>query len=836
MSADGATDPIVIAFGELIDLDEPTRRMALDELRQRNPLLAESVARLLAHAGARTRILTSFASDESIAARTPRTFAAGETIGGFTLLERIGRGGMGEVWRARQAQPARDVALKLIHTSEGSPSTRIAALREPETLATLRHPSIATIHASGSDGSVTWIAMEFIADASPITDATRTLALRERIAILLAAADAVAHAHAAGFIHRDLKPSNILVDAAGRVKVIDFGIALPSATSIVADPRGACGTPAYIAPEALDPTTTQVDAHADVRALGVLLYEIVHGTLPAALCTEHPLELLRALRDERFAPPADAPRETRGDLSAIITRATAADPAARYATVAAFADDLRAYLAHRPVNAARPGAVARLRLAARRNPIAATLTAATFIALVAATGISTYYALYARQAAIEAGELARKTGETYSAFLDIFLPGDMSKPEIRSMTVEEYLRTRVANLERLAAKSMPHDQLHTKPGVAQTLQYACLSLGLAAEAERCAIAREIIETRAADPKGAIVGNRHLEALYARLARDPGDQAARTAIDTVIPEIIRQPAIIRAAPLSQIGSVDYYGDALMSAQVAQLLVQAAPRDPEVLLAALSRLAVAAHKSAEQGERLSAAHLANLHECVRLFREVAALPDSALRRQAQSLASGANMLFSSKLAIARTPELAPILIELSLIEDELRPRRTPAEACCTQLHYFDVMPMRLALAHEWDACAAALDALDLVVRERNLTLDPADIRNLALARAELAIHRASPTQPGAARAEALAILGAALAADPAAEDPYNAHSSFAAAIDRHATLAAELGLRDELLADLDRVNRFLGSITDNRVPRESLLQVGERIGMLLAALEH
>ena len=823
------TDALVTAFGQLSELEGAAREAALDRLRHDDPALAQAVARLLAHSTGTMRAFTDFAAKAADDAHARRTFSAGETIGGFVLTERIGSGGMGEVWRARQSQPTRDVALKLMQVDRHA-STRAAAVREPETLAMLRHPAIATIHASGVDASgIAWIAMEYIEGAVPLTAAARALPLRRRLELLADAADAVAHAHSAGFIHRDLKPANILVGTDGRVKVIDFGIALTAAER-AADPRTRCGTPAYLAPEALDGDPALVDGRADVRALGVILAEIAFGSLPEPLRTSNPIALLHAIRETAFTPPADAPRETRGELAAIIARATAIDPAARYRTVASFADDLRAFLAHRPIEAAPPGAVARLRLAARRNPLAATLVIAVFLCLVAATTVSTYYALYARQAAIEAGALATKTSDIYLAFLDIFLPDDIARPEIRRLTIEDFIRSRVTHLEEMAARSRPHEQLEGNASLPQTLQYACLALGLEEEAQRCALAREVLEARIADPKGAIARARHLESLYARLARDPNDRAARAAIDTMIPEILEQQSIIRAGALSQIGTVDYYGDALMSAQVAEALVAHDPGNTEVVVAAVSRLAISVRDAVDQGRPLAPADHANITRAIELLRTFVASPDQAKRIGICTIASTVNLFLSAGLPAAREPALIPSLIDLALLEHELYPKNPRL----VSLHYFDVTPLRLARAGAWDACATALDAVDHFVAERRLELDPSDLRNFALARAELAMHRGHGSQPGGGRAQALEILGAALASDPGLEDPYSAFESFVAALDRHATLASELGLRDAVLTDLDRANRFIANCGDRRAPGALALRVAEHIALLLKAM--
>ena len=795
---DDPNDPVVLAFGELLDLAPAEQRDALERLQREHPEVAARVVRLLQHASGRTRIFTSFAA--GAVAQPRRTFAAGELVGGFTLLEPIGRGGMGEVWRARQQQPARDVALKLIH-ADTSASARVAALREPETLALLRHPAIATIHASGTDGAVTWIAMEHVAGASTITEAARGRALSERIGLILTATDAIAHAHASGFIHRDLKPSNILVGADGQLKVIDFGIALSPSAGWTTDPRGACGTPAYIAPEALEPGTAVIDARADIRALGVLLYEAVHGTLPEALRSEHPLELLRAIRDERFAPPPRAPRETRGDLAAIIARATALDPARRYPTAAALAQDLRSYLAHRPIDAAPRGPLGRTRLAARRNPVAATLVAVTFLALVAATAISTFYALYARQAAIEAGTLTEQTSQTYSAFIEVFFPVGLDPREAESLSIKEYLRRRVTRLETQASSLRTIAAAGSFDDVAKTMQHACNSLGLPDEAERCMIVRELAAARGSDRNGFITRTRHLDGLYTRLARDPNDPAARAALDALIPGMLASQRIILAGPLSLIGGVDYLRQPMLSEQVARALVAAEPGNPEVVLSAVSRLFFSVYFAVERGEPLDADDIRMLGLAVSHVERLADDPDPSTMNTALGVANGIDLYFSANLAAAHDHRLIESLVRIGLIGD-----RGAADPSTIGVGYTAAVPMRLIARGDFASAAAVLDHVDRVVSASGLPVERAHAILLALARTALLLRTGSADDRSPAPARAIAFLTQAIAQDPLPSDRERAHEFHAQAIARLAELAAEQGdraLLDSLTARATRL---------------------------------
>ena len=234
------------------------------------------------------------------------------------LLEPIGEGGMGVVWRARHLRLGHEVAVKLL--SDVLAADADAALRlerEARTLARLRHPGIVRVLDLGRDGDRAYIVMELVA-GRPLSEA---LPLAEERAREIAAAvlDALAYAHGAGVVHRDVKPSNILLDAEGRVQITDFGLArghgVAGAEAAITTDGRVAGTPAYMAPEAL--AGAAPDPRMDVFSMGVVLYEMVRGVRPAG----------------SFAPLA-------GPLDRVVRRALAPDPAERYASAAEMRADL----------------------------------------------------------------------------------------------------------------------------------------------------------------------------------------------------------------------------------------------------------------------------------------------------------------------------------------------------------------------------------------------------------------------------------------------------------------------------------------------------------------
>jgi len=296
----------------------------------------------------------------------------GERIDGFVCTERLGAGGMGEVWKAWDTTLARWVALKFVRGTDPAEIDRFA--REARLAARLAHPNIAAIYAFGERDGRPYIAMQFV-NGRTLTKMPRS-ARRPLVEAIRDAARGIEHAHRAGIIHRDLKPDNIMVED-GRTLVMDFGLARPLAENVRLSATGLIlGTPPYMPPEQARGGT--LDARSDIYSLGATLYEMLAGRPPFRGATAYEV-LDRVIRDD--------PRPVPGELGLVVAKAMEKDPARRYATAAEFADDLDRWLNAEPILARPRTIVYRVcRRLARHKAVVAT-AAAGLAALIAALAI-----------------------------------------------------------------------------------------------------------------------------------------------------------------------------------------------------------------------------------------------------------------------------------------------------------------------------------------------------------------------------------------------------------------------------------------------------------------
>ncbi|MEQ8765382.1 MAG: serine/threonine-protein kinase [Planctomycetota bacterium] len=445
-------------FLELRDLPASERAVSLDRLQDAE-LRRELESLLTAHDEG-SRFLDAAASQMEQLGPTER-LGAGSRIDEYEILDVLGEGGMGIVYRARQARPERIVALKVIRPGWLNKTLLRRFENEGELLGRLRHPGIAQIYQAGAanspQGPLPYLAMELV-EGEAITDFAelRQLGIRARLGLVAKVCDAAQHAHEKGVVHRDLKPSNILVDDSGHPKILDFGVArvtepeLRTATLETATGQ-IIGTLPYMSPEQASGDPGRVDPRSDVYAIGVILYELLVGRLPQDLGDKILAEALRMIAEDDVTPPSSIDRVLRGDLETILLTALSKDLARRYSSASALAADIRRYLADEPILARPASTFYQMRKFARRHVgLVAGLTAA-FVILLAGTIVATALAIEAGRRAEDASrEKKRADREAHDARLardDAVLQAKISR-EQREIAVDQRKR---AEREAIAA-------------------------------------------------------------------------------------------------------------------------------------------------------------------------------------------------------------------------------------------------------------------------------------------------------------------------------------------------------------------------------------------------
>jgi serine/threonine protein kinase len=378
-------------------------------------------------------------TDAAIAPESP-----GTCIGPYKLLERIGEGGMGEVWMAQQQQPVqRKVALKIVKAGMDTRQVIARFEAERQALALMDHPNIATVFDGGTTANGRpYFVMELVKGV-PITrycDEHR-LTPRQRLELFLPVCQAIQHAHTKGIIHRDIKPANVLVapyDGRPVPKVIDFGVAKATGQRLTERTLftgfgAVVGTLEYMSPEQAELNNQDIDTRSDIYALGVLLYELLTGTSPLGhkrLKQAGLTETLRLIREEepprpstrlsasketlptiaaqRHMEPAKLTKALRGELDWIVMKALEKDRHRRYETASTFAADLERYLHDEPVLACPPSLSYRVGKFARRYRAVLGTVLLVLVVLVVGVAVSTWQAIRANLALKEAEAKFRK--------------------------------------------------------------------------------------------------------------------------------------------------------------------------------------------------------------------------------------------------------------------------------------------------------------------------------------------------------------------------------------------------------------------------------------------
>jgi hypothetical protein len=313
-------------------------------------------------------------------------------IPGYEVISFLGRGGMGDVYRAVQLSTRRPVALKLMRPDFTSERMRARFEREVELTARLDHPNIARVYDSGRAGEIYYYAMELI-EGEPLDRhvANNQLGRRAILELMRVAVRAVQHAHQRGVIHRDLTPNNVIVGPDGQPHVLDFGLAKPlvdEAAPAISVSREVIGTPAMMSPEQAAGESSRVDTRTDVYSLGVMLFKFLTGQWPHDISGSEEA-VLRRIRNEEVRRPREIVKDIDRDLDALLLKALARLPEDRYASAAELARDLDSYLAGDPILARRASlAYVAFKRIKKHAPAAA--IAAVGALLVVAVAVATF--------------------------------------------------------------------------------------------------------------------------------------------------------------------------------------------------------------------------------------------------------------------------------------------------------------------------------------------------------------------------------------------------------------------------------------------------------------
>lgn len=336
-----------------------------------------------------------FLEDPPSQPEVAKSLWVGKKIGQYRIERILAAGGMGVVYLARQEQPERTVALKLLKPDLITATTLKRFEYEAQVLGRLQHPGIGQIFEAGAvatdHGSQPFLAMEYI-DGVSLTQYAEVhrLSTGKRLDLFLPICDAVHHAHQRGIIHRDLKPANIMVDKSGQVKVLDFGIARATdskttlSTLLRTNVGQLLGTIPYMSSEQMAGRPDELDIRTDVYSLGVVLYELLTGDLPHDIRDKPIHEAIRIIQTEDPTPLSSRNRILRGDLDTIVRKALAKEKQRRYPSASEFAADLKRYLSHEPITARPASTFYQIGKFARRNK--ALVTGLTIAALTLVLG------------------------------------------------------------------------------------------------------------------------------------------------------------------------------------------------------------------------------------------------------------------------------------------------------------------------------------------------------------------------------------------------------------------------------------------------------------------
>jgi len=425
-SREGRLDEVIALYLWSVQNGTATEQQ---EWLARYPDLAPELAEFFADRGRMERLAGPVRS--ALAGRAPGTKVG--YIGDYEILEELGRGGMGVVYKVRQTSLKRLVALKMILAGVHASTQDLARFRaEAEAVARLQHPHIVQIHEIGVHQGHPYAALEFVEGGTLGQKLAGTpLPGRQAARLVETLAHAIHAAHKEGIVHRDLKPANILLAHSNSVqalelgsdpdatryepKITDFGLAkLVKEDSGQTKSGAIVGTPSYMAPEQAAGNTKQIGPTADIYSLGAILYELLTGRPPFR--AETPMDTLMQVITQEPVSPRQLQPTVQRDLETICLKCLLKDPRKRYHSAEALADDLRRFLDGRPIQARPVGLPERSWRWCKRNPVVAALLMLVALSMASGTAVATLFAIEAGdRAAAEATQRARAEQERQAA-------------------------------------------------------------------------------------------------------------------------------------------------------------------------------------------------------------------------------------------------------------------------------------------------------------------------------------------------------------------------------------------------------------------------------------
>lgn len=413
---------IELIYGEYVSRESMGETPSAQEYYDRFPAHASRLSRLfdvdalLAEGGAPSDATPAPGVDTL--PQSPAAIAPARRIGPFELIEKLGGGGMGVVYRARQDRPSREVALKLLRAGADAHASELFRFRrEAEAASRLQHPNIVTVYSVGEHEGQPYLAMELVTGGDLRSRLNgRPMSPGDAARLVQTLALAIAAAHEAGVVHRDLKPANVLMTEAGP-KIADFGLAaVTDAEPGLTRSGQALGTLSYMAPEQAAGATGPARPAVDVYSLGAILYECLTGRPPFVADTESALLKLIAEADpvspRRLAPHVPI------DLETVALKCLAKAPERRYASATALAEDLGRFLSYRPVLARPAGPVERAMKWSRRHPVAVSLLGVGGVSLIAITVLAAVYTAHLKSALADAQRQRNAAEEQKAATRD----------------------------------------------------------------------------------------------------------------------------------------------------------------------------------------------------------------------------------------------------------------------------------------------------------------------------------------------------------------------------------------------------------------------------------